>query len=140
MRPSKSWFSRTLHCVVHRVVNHRAFDRIVKLQFPGDPAGLSWCKSLIQCGGRVRIEVINHQFDHVRLWKMNVHQLLHLHGEIALGAAWGDVDMPPAMQRLDKEKQIRCTLPTIFVVVAGGLSRARWRMVGPRSGDCVLMS
>ena len=53
----------------------------------------------------MRIEVINHQFDHVRLWKMNVHQLLHLPGEIALGAAWGDVDMPPT-QGLDEEKRL----------------------------------
>src|SRR5262249_6353089 len=97
---------------------------IVKLQFPGDPAGLSWCKSLIQGGGRVRIEVINHQFDHVRLWKMNGHQLLHLHGELALGAAWGDVDMPPPTQGLDEEKEICCAFPAILIIVPSGLSRA----------------
>src|SRR4029450_13704659 len=55
---------------------------------------------------------------------MNVHQLLHLPGEIALGAAWGDVDMPPPTQGLDEEKEIGCAFPAILIIVPSGLSRA----------------
>ena len=58
----------------------------VQRQLPGNPACLSRCPSLLQCGRRVRLEVVDHQCEHVRLWAMHVYPLLPLHGAIARGA------------------------------------------------------
>src|SRR5215510_7891574 len=79
---------------------------IVKSQLPRDPACFGWCKGLIQRGGCVGIEVIYDQSNHVCLWKMRVDQLLHLHGEVMLGAACRDIDVPPPTQGLNEEKEI----------------------------------
>jgi hypothetical protein len=95
-------------------------------QLPGHPACLSRCTSLRQGGRRVRLEVVDPQCDHVRLWAMHVYQLWHLHGAIARGAVCGDVDMPPITPGLDAEKARRCACPAIRRIVPSGRPGARW--------------
>src|SRR5215217_402451 len=97
--------------------------RIVKFQLPRDPACFCRGKGLIQRGGGVGIEVIHDQSNYVRLWKMHVDQLLHLHGEVMLRAACCDVDVPPPTQRLDEEEEICRAFAAILIIVSSGLSR-----------------
>src|SRR5262249_25673184 len=103
--------------------------RIVKFQLPRDPACFGWCKGLIQRGGCVGIEVIHDQANHVCLWKMHVDQLLHLHGEVMLGAACRDLDVPPTTQGLNEEKEMCRAFAAIFIIVSSGVSRPGWQGV-----------
>src|SRR5262249_41741038 len=108
--------------------------RIVKFQLPRDPACFCWRKGFIQRSGGVSVKVIHDQSNHVRFWKMHVDQLLHLHGEVILGAACRNVDVPPTTQRLDEQEKIGCAFTAIFIVVPSRLSWPSWQGL-PRLTD-----
>jgi hypothetical protein len=96
--------------------------RLVQCQLPRDPACFCRGKGLIPRGGG-GMEVIHAPSHHVRLWKMPVDQLLHLHGEDMLRAACCDVAVPPSTQRLDEEEEMCRAFAAILLIVSSGLSR-----------------
>src|SRR4029434_9413915 len=121
-------------CTFSHIEPTAMLRRIVPFQLPCDPACLRRCKGLVQRGGGVSIEIIDDQSNHVCLWKMYVDPLLHLQGKVILRAACCDVDVPPPMQRLDKEKEICCAFTAIRIIVASRLARPDWQGL-PRLTD-----
>jgi hypothetical protein len=65
----------------------------------------------------VRIQVIQHDLDALRLREVNVHELFHLLGEISFRPTFGDFDMPPARQRFQAEEQVGGSLPFVFIIL-----------------------
>src|SRR5438445_11323657 len=114
-------------CTCSHIEPTAMLRRIVPCQLPRDPACFRRCKGLVQRGGGVRIEMIDDQSNHVRLWKMHVDQLLHLHGKVILRTACCDVDVAPPTQRLDEEKEIGRAFAAILIIVSSGLSRSGWQ-------------
>src|SRR5262249_61255430 len=53
----------------------------------------------------------------------HVDQLLHLHGEVMLGAVCRDVDVPPTTQRLNQEEEICRAFAAILIIVPSRLAR-----------------
>src|SRR3989304_5701593 len=95
---------------------------VMKLQFPGQlPRLLGW-KSLVKRSRRMGVEIIQHHPDLFGLRKVNFNQIIHAPGEILLGAAVGDFDMPPTCQGLQKHEQVTGAFPLVFKVIAQGFS------------------
>ena len=73
---------------------------VMKLQLAGDPARFGGRKCLVERSRCMRIEIIHHQPDPIRLGKINLDQPMHLLGKILFGAARGDIDLAPSQQWL----------------------------------------
>src|ERR1700758_3278581 len=70
--------------------------RVVPFEALDEPAGLGRGKGLIKRGWLVDVEIILHQHDFRRIWKMRIGQIPEHVGIIDGGVAVGDLDMPPA--------------------------------------------
>ena len=96
--------------------------RIGKCHLPREPACFGRRQGFIERGGRVGSEMIDDQAHPRRLWNMHVAQLLHLHGAVSLGAALGNVNVPPATQRVDEEKELGRAFAALCIIVPPGLA------------------
>src|SRR5258708_2087387 len=98
------------------------FGRVMKLDSLQDPPRLGWREGFIQGSGRMRVEVILHDANvfHVRIDRID--QPSDAVRVVDLGTVLGHLDMAPARQRLDEEKQIGGAQAFILVINALGLS------------------
>jgi hypothetical protein len=69
---------------------------VMKLQLASDPVCFGGRKCFLERGRGMRIEIIHHQPDPIRLGKINVDQQVHLLGKVLFGAARGDIDLAPS--------------------------------------------
>ena len=69
------------------------------------------------------VEIILHQHDFRRIWKMRIGQIPEHVGIIDSGVAVGDLDMPPAFQRREHHEQIGNAIAFVFVIVTRWLSK-----------------
>ena len=97
--------------------------RVVPFEALDEPAGLGRGKGLINRGWLVDVEIILHQHDFRRIWKMRIGQIPEHVGIIDGGVAVGDLDMPPAFQRREHHEQIGDAIAFVFVIVTRWLSR-----------------
>ena len=104
---------------------------VVKLQLPRDVTGFDGCKRLVQRGGGMGIEVVDDQSDAFRRGEILIHQPPHLLDKVAFGPLVSDVDVTPAAQRLDEQKQISRAFSFVFRVMTRRLARTSGqRMAG----------
>ncbi len=99
--------------------------RAVKIQTPGNPAGLSRRKALIQRGLAAGIEVVQHNSYHRRIRVSLVCQPAHLLGEALGGAPLRYRHMPSARQWLAEEEQVAGALPPVLVILPPGFPGLR---------------
>src|SRR4051794_12857085 len=86
----------------------------------------------IESRGRVRVEVVEHDADPLRVGKVHLDERLHLMREIDLRPLLGHLHMPPAARRVVRrvmEKEINHPVALVFVVVAFHLTRAHRQRV-----------
>ena len=77
----------------------------------------------LQCGGGVRVQVIERHTDHRRGGAMDAHQVSHTMRQAPGRASLGELDRPPALQGLEDHQQVTGTSPAMLVGVAHGLPR-----------------
>ncbi len=71
----------------------------------------------------MRIEIIEHDSDHLGLGVSDIAQPVHLTGEVMHGPLFGDMDMPAAAFRFTKQKQIARPIARVLAVINLELSR-----------------
>ena len=102
------------------------------LQLVGQPLGLGRGERLVQTGGRVRVQVVQHQHDLVGLGELLVHQRPDDPREVYARAPVRDLDVPPAQEGGAHHEQGRCAVAHVLAVLAGGPARS-----GGQGGPCV---
>src|SRR5487761_892458 len=97
--------------------------RVMEFQAISNPLGLLRLEGFVERGLAVRVQIVQHHPDDLGLREMDIHQLLHLAGEVQLGALRRHRDMAPTGQWLEVHEQVRHPVPLVLVVIAGGLAR-----------------
>ena len=100
---------------------------VMQLQLPGDPPRLSRLERFIQRRDLMRIEIVQHDTNHVSFWIAFVYQPLHFVSKVQLGTLLGHMHVPPASLWFDKEKEIPCAIAFVLIIKALWLSRLRWQ-------------
>lgn len=63
------------------------------------------------------VQVIQDHANHPRLGETVINQILHAVGKVLGRAAGRHLEVPPALQGLQEQKQVGCPFPTVFVVL-----------------------
>ena len=71
----------------------------------------------------MRIEIVQHQHDLVRLRKEIIDQVLHTMSKINLGSPFCHFDVTPTTQRLEEQKEIARAIAFVLVIKALWASR-----------------
>src|SRR4029450_2060888 len=96
--------------------------RIVKLQLLANAVRFRRGKSLIERGGLVDVEIIQHYPDHLGLGVALIDQPLHRVGKILHRSLLRYRYVPPPGLGLDEEKEITGAVAFVFIIIARGLS------------------
>src|SRR6516165_1845311 len=99
--------------------------RVNNLQTPNQPTRFLGRKGFVQRAPAVRVEVVHHQRNPLRLGPMHIDQLANSLGPVGLGALVGHYQMPPAGQRLREREHIGRAVAFVFVVEALAAPRRR---------------
>src|SRR3984957_7603838 len=83
-----------------------------------EAACLGGGKYLIKRCWFVRVEIVLHERDLRRVWKMRVGQFLENAREVRGGALVRDLDMPPALQRREQHEQIGRAIAPVLIIVS----------------------
>ena len=78
----------------------------MQLQPIGQPLGLGRLERLIQRRGRVGVEVVLHQHDHLSVGVAHIDQVLDAVRPVDPGAPRTDRHLPPAAQRLTHQEDV----------------------------------
>src|SRR5258708_26919297 len=77
-------------------------------------------------------EVVEHDADALGLGIVKIDEITHAFGEVAGGAAVGDLDRAPGLVRIEEDEQVSRAIAAILAVVALELARrGRDRRAGP---------
>src|SRR5579859_496427 len=99
------------------------FRGVVDLQPRQNAAGFLGRERLIQGAADMGVEVVEHQPDLARVGIVDIDQGADGRRPVALGAPRGDLQMPPAGQRLKEDEEVGDAQALILVVEAGHLAR-----------------
>jgi hypothetical protein len=91
---------------------------VVKLQLANDAPSLGRRKGFVECGGRVRVQMVKDDLEEFRLREVQIDQIFNAVGEIGFGAPVGDLNMPPAHMGLYEHRQVAGAFAFILVIVA----------------------
>src|SRR6201987_4042108 len=90
-----------------------------------DPTSLCRRECLVQARPVMRVQVILHQSNLLRLGVMHVDQLPNTLGIIASGTAFAHLDVTPAPQGFAHQQLVAYSLPLILIIDPGPPARAR---------------
>nr|WP_312618965.1 hypothetical protein [Haloarcula sp. 1CSR25-25] len=72
----------------------------------------------------VRVQIIHHHPDAVRIRLVIIHQRLHLNDEFLFAPSLRYFNVSPASQRFDYHEKVACAIPFISIVIPSDRSRA----------------
>ena len=84
-------------------------------------------KGLVERGRFVGVEIVLDQDDFVGVRKVDVGEVRQRVGIVDAGAAVGDLDMAPALERREHHEQIGHAIALIFVIAARRATRLHRR-------------
>src|SRR5438128_466639 len=90
--------------------------RVNNLQTLDQPTSFPGRKGFVQGAQAVRVEVVHHQGNSLRLRPMHIDQLANCLGPVGLGALVSHHQMPPAGKRLREREHIRRAVAFILAV------------------------
>ncbi len=97
--------------------------RIMPLEALGDPPGFIGWEGPIERCWHMGIQIVLNQNDDFGLGKMNIAEVLKHRRIVDGGAACGNFNMSPALQRREGHKQVGCAVTLVFAIEAGHPSR-----------------
>src|SRR5699024_3432850 len=102
--------------------------REVNFELVEYPPCFSWIEILVEGCRLVRVEVVQHHPDALRIRVVLINEVLHEVNPVFSGSAIFDPDRSPAGERFGGQKQVLGAVTLVLVVFAGNrarLSRAR---------------
>ena len=102
--------------------------RIMPLEPLNQPARLGGGKGFVERCRLVGVEVVLHEYDLPRGWKVDIGEIFQDPSIIPGRVAIGRLDMPPALLWGEDHEQIDRSIPLVFIIVPGGLPwlRRNW--------------
>ena len=73
----------------------------------------------------MRIQLIFHNDTSIRIWKMNMNQVIHAHRPINFRPALRHLDVAPVLEGSKESKQVGRSFAVVAVIIAFWLSRFR---------------
>ena len=89
---------------------------VVKLQAFEYPPGLSGLKGLVQRGGFMGVQVVQHHPNLLRRRVSFISQPPHLLSEVNHGAPFAHCHVPPARPGLAEQEQVSGSIALVFIV------------------------
>src|ERR1700758_23804 len=106
--------------------------RVMELQAAQDAMRLGRGEGFVEGPRGMRRQIVEHDADPLGLGIMKVHEITHAFGEVARGAAVGDLDRAPRLVGIEEDEEVGGAVATILAVVALELAwRGRDRLAGP---------
>src|ERR671918_473189 len=96
---------------------------VVELQALENPPSLGRGKGLIQGSRAMGVQVVQDYPDHLSFRIGFIHQPPHLLGEVLHRALFGHLQVPPALLRLEEQKQVAAAVTLVLVIVPLPLAR-----------------
>src|ERR671918_1576503 len=96
---------------------------VVELQALENPPSLDRGKGLIQGSRAMGVQVVQDYPDHLSFRIGFIHQPPHLLGEVLHRALFGHLQVPPALLRLEEQKQVAAAVTLVLVIVPLPLAR-----------------
>src|SRR4051812_1280685 len=82
-----------------------------------DTLGFCWRKDFIKTSRRMSVELVLHNYNYVCIWKMDINQVTHAICPIYFGAAVGDFDTAPVLERSKEHKHVGDAFALILVII-----------------------
>src|ERR1041385_4448293 len=92
--------------------------RIVKMQPAHESIGFSLAVYLDECPDRMGVEIIQDQRNSLDLWVDDIYEITHHFGEVLFGASLSHQYLPPSSLGFNKDENIACAMPNIFMILA----------------------
>src|ERR1700676_2269957 len=92
--------------------------RVNNLQTLDEPTSLLGWKGFVQGAQAVRVKVVHHERNSLRLGPMDIDQLANRPGPVGLGALVGHHQMPPAGQRFGECEHVGRSVAFVLIVEA----------------------
>jgi hypothetical protein len=104
------------------------FGRMMPCDFFNDPACFLWGKRLIERRRFMRIEVVRHQYDLLRLWTVPINKVLKTMSKVHVGASVRPLHVSPPCKRSQEHEHVADPVALLGIILATRL--APW----PREG------
>lgn len=102
------------------------FRCVVELELVRETPGFRCRKRLIERGGRMGVQIVQHDADHVGVRKMHINEGLHLIREIVVCPTFRYGNVAPALARLETHKQVAGARALVLVIFTCGAARCTW--------------
>jgi len=96
--------------------------RVMKLEPLHQPPRLRGFKGFVESRRGMNVQVVHDHPNPFRARKMHIRQFTHLFSKINPGPPFGHRNVTPALERLERGKQVASSVPLIFIVVTHRLT------------------
>ena len=90
------------------------FRRVVPLKLCRDATRFLRLKARVQAGRVVRVQVVSHEYDLLRLWIIFIDQAFEFLRKVKTRMPVGDAYAPLTRKWLDRQEQVRFALPLVL--------------------------